>query len=405
MTGRRRHGWHGFAVPLTIVLAAMLAACGGAQQPSTGTPDREAAAGRVLAGVQRKAAEKQQPVVAISHADWCAPCNDLEMHVLATAQGQELLRDTIPLSIDFDNDIGAAVSARLHVLGLPTTIVLRVEGDRLVEYGRIEGYEDAATWRQSVQVLLERKTPLTVGCHNADDRSLSPTGSAATLLPDAECTAARLQTADGADAAEKLRSLFADRRFATTGADWTEDQRARLADVLTLLGRYDARVARRPALCADDFGRLLAWPGIPQNRKPGAVFWQARCLVRADRRQEALGVLDAWLTERRDDPAAERLVADLLVNERFEAQRARRLLNQVVARTPEDDEAWFLLSELDVQEGNPQAALAHLLKAGQLKPRSALYIRRLRRLHTPSATPEPVAPADKSAPAATEGAK
>ncbi len=374
-------------------LSACLCACGAATPSVRAQPSEAEAATRALANLRRRAAESNQPVVAIVHARWCGPCNELETRVLDTPEGKQLMQHTIVLPIDFEDAVGGAVSARLRVIGLPTTLVLRVEGDRLREYGRVEGFETAPEYRLALQTALERTAPAKAGCDNADDRALAPLADARTLLPDLDCSATRLQSEEPGDAADKIRTLLTDPAFAKTGTGWSEDERGRLADFITILGRYDSRVARQSDLCADDFARLAAWPGLPEKRKPGAVFWHARCLNKAGRSAEALNVLTNWLSGRADDPAAKELVADLLVHEHLELARARQLLLEVVKVKPENDWAWYLLGEVATQQGDTRAAIEHLRKADLLKPGVALYVRHLAQLRSPTSSPERVVPA------------
>jgi thioredoxin-like negative regulator of GroEL len=373
-----------------LALAGLLTGCGAATTAGQDTPGHDEAAGQVLAGVQRRAAGEHKPVVAVIHADWCGPCSELDARVLDTPQGKQLLQGAIVLPVDFEEGIGGAVSARLRVLGLPTTVVLRAEGDRLREYGRIEGFETAPEYAQALQTLLERTTPVATGCSNADERPLRADQPMSTLLPDVECTAARLQSEEPGDAADKLRGLLGDPGFNGMGKDWPDDGRERLADAVTLLGRFDSRVARLPQRCAEDFARLAAWPALPEKRKSGAHFWHARCLVKAGRAVEAEAVLQNWLSTHADDPAAKELVADLLVHERLEPGQARQLLGEVLKARPEDDWAWYLLGELDTQAGDKPAAIEHLRMADAIKPGVALYVRHLARLRTPTPTPERV---------------
>lgn len=375
---------------VALALVGLLTGCGAATTTGSAAQGQDQAAAQVLAGVQRRAAGEHKPVVAVIHADWCGPCNELDARVLDTPPGQQILQNAIVLPVDFEDGIGGAVSAHLRVLGLPTTVVLRPEGDHLREYGRIEGFETAPEYMQALQTLLERTTPLPTGCSNADDRPLRADVLAGTLLPDVECTAARLQSDEPGDAAEKLRGLLADPGFSTMGKDWPDDFRQRLADAMTVLGRYDSRVARQPQRCAEDFARLAAWPSLPEKRKAGAHFWHARCLVKAGRGVEAEAVLQNWLSTHADDAEAKELVADLLVHEKLEPGQARRLLAEVLKAKPEDDWAWYLLGELDTQAGDTTAAIEHLRKADTLKPGVALYMRHLARLRSPSPTPQRV---------------
>ena len=373
---RAPHQLRYLSLVFAVVLQPMLG-CGAAQTQQ----DRQAAT--ALAAVQQRAVAKQQPVVVLAHADWCAPCNELALRVLDTHDGQALLANTVFLPVNFDDPLGAAVAARLRVLGLPTTLVLRDHEGTLVEFGRIDGYENPADFKQMLLAALERKTPPQQGCHNTDDRPLLASGAEAVVVADAECTAAQLTTVDAGDAADKLRAFLDNPGFGTLGQTWTADSKKRLVEALTLLGRYDARVGRDQARCAADFARLQGWAQTSQAQRGNLVFWEARCLARAGNAPAALQALDRWLSPHQDDAAAQVLVADLLVHERLEPAKAQALLQQATKANPEDHWAFYLTGELAVQRGDGVSAQKAYQRALAIKPGTAIYIKHLQRLNGP----------------------
>ncbi len=348
--------------------------------PSQRLADWEAAEAR-LEAVCTAARRTHSPVVAIVHAEWCEPCNELQLHVLDTKEGKALLSKAGVLSIDFDTREGGALASRLRVLGLPTTLVLVPGAFGLVEVGRIEGFEAATEYQARLKEALARTEPPPPRCEELEQLpGLDPPEA---LLDALECAATWLTT--DPSLAYNLLVDFSRRDWPAAALAWPEPQRARLFDVLRLLGRYQARVEVSLGGCAETFGALARWPGTPKDRRSGAIYWQAACLVRNDQTREATQVLDGWLQQEHDSPQAKELVADLFVHEHIAAERAQHLLQEVLAATPKNDWPHYLLAELAAAHGDKASAAAHLKAALELRPGVALYLNHLNRLDAPPA--------------------
>jgi thiol:disulfide interchange protein DsbD len=70
-------------------------------------------------------------------AEWCAPCKIIESKTLPDSRVQEALEGFVFVRVDADADQGAG--ARFGVFGMPTLLVLGVDGDELFRHvGPIE---------------------------------------------------------------------------------------------------------------------------------------------------------------------------------------------------------------------------------------------------------------------------
>ncbi len=381
--------FRGIAAVTAVLAVGALSACGGAQ---VSTPESVAvtetraqaaspeAAEHVLNQARLEAVAKHGAVLVVLHADWCQPCNELQFRFLETHDGKAVTAKNVLVSLDFDEPLGGAVASRLHVLGLPTTLVLRPEGNGLREFGRVEGFDLPETYRAALTQALGRTNPAPVGCANADDRPLDASRPAPLLAADLECLAMQLTTDRAEPAAVQLHKFLDDPDQLKGVAQWPEDVRARLLEVVQSLGRFDARVAQDQKRAAALFGSFVAWSGTPAGAVSGLVFWQARSLAKAGDAAGAERVLDAYLARENGSASARLLAADLMVHERVAPERAKRLLADLLAADPGDHWAHYLAGDLATQLGDRENARKHFATANQLKPGVALYIRHYMRL-------------------------
>ena len=354
----------------------------GAQHVATPAERAAAAAtaGTLLDRARQQALARKAAVIVVLHADWCQPCNELAFRFLETREGKALTDKQVTLAFDFDEPIGSAVASELRVLGLPTTLILRPQADRLVEYARIEGFDQPDEYQMALNQALIRTQPSPSGCENADDRPLDATRPAALVVADAECLGMQLATVHGARAAERLQAFFTDPGQLRLAEPWPLELRIRLGAVGQALGRWQSRVAQDQLAGARLFGALAAWPGAPPNSLPALVFWHARCLAKAGDSRGAEAVLDAWLAQRQQATAARLLAAEVLVLEHIRPERAQQLITEVLRADPNDHWAQYLAGDLAMARGDRDAARRHLQAANRLKPGVALYMRHYMRL-------------------------
>lgn len=373
-----------------LVLTVGAVACGGAAQveEARAEVDPKAKGLQLLADAAARARAANRSLVVVAHAEWCEPCNELQHRVLDAAgpggdePGHELLL------LDFDDPVQGAACAQLRVLGLPTTVVLvptagPVQGGLpLVEVARIEGFETAEEYRTALAAGVQRSTAPGPACDAGagNPQFLDKSLGVELLLPRVVCTAEGLRGADATAMAARLELLLQDVEFRIAAQGWTEPERARLAGAFRLLGRYASRVTREPSRCTGVFQTLADWPGLPEKSKPGAVFWQAKCLVHEGEPEAALRVLEAHVAAEKSSPDAQEIAAELLVREKRYPERASQLLQNLVSADPTRHWAWYLRGELALHLGDAAAARRHWTEADRLSPGKPLYIRHLAKL-------------------------
>jgi thioredoxin-like negative regulator of GroEL len=375
----------GIGAGLTGVLIGLVA-CGGAQVPASQVDPAVAAkqhavdAEHVLDQARLQAIAKHSAVIAVLQADWCQPCNELQFRVLETHEGKAIVDKHVMLQLDFDDPLGGAVASKLHVLGLPTTVVLRPDGGQLREFARIEGFDQPDAYRIALNQALARANPAPIGCVNAEGRLLNVSRPAPLLLADLDCVSMQLATDQGAAASAQLHALLDDPVQRAAMTQWPEDAREKLLAVVQALGRFDSRVAQKPLVAAALFGVFADWQGTPAPAVSSLVFWHARCLAKAGDMAGAERVLDAYIAKEQGSASARLLAADLMVHEHVAPERAKRLLADLLNADPGDHWAHYLAGELAAQMGDRDGARKHLATANHLKPGVALYMRHFLRL-------------------------
>lgn len=316
-------------------------------------------------------------LVVVAGAEWCGPCNELEARFLQVDRGRQQLGAHRVLHVDADEAQGHAIASELHVLGYPTTLVLRAGPTGAYEVGRIEGFEQVEDFAPALAGLLKRTEPAAAACLPLAATPVDLSSGATTVLAPLACLAAALRTPAASEAAARLQAFFATAPWRTAAATWLPPQQAELLDHLRLLGRHMTRVAGQHEVCAQLFDTLRQWPGTPARSQPGALYWQVRCLLRARSQSAARAALETYAKQAPDPVAAAELIADLLAHERADPAWgpawAVQLVEKVLAAKPQDDWAWYLKGRLAFQAGDRATALTAISKAVELKPSVALY--------------------------------
>ena len=97
-----------------------------------------------------KARSEEKVVLVTFYADWCIWCKRLEDTTLADSSVASFVTaKTVPVRLDVDGD-GRELSNKYRVDGLPTILVLSVDGEEL---GRIPGYLPPASFLERIRPL------------------------------------------------------------------------------------------------------------------------------------------------------------------------------------------------------------------------------------------------------------
>ena len=100
-----------------------------------------------------RARNEGKPVLVNFYADWCVWCKRLESTTLRDAKVATVLQDkVVPLSLDVEGE-GKELSNQYRVDGLPTIVVLDVDGR---EIGRIPGYMPPDSFLARVESFLQQ---------------------------------------------------------------------------------------------------------------------------------------------------------------------------------------------------------------------------------------------------------
>jgi thioredoxin-like negative regulator of GroEL len=73
-------------------------------------------------------------------AVWCGPCKQLKKR-LEEPETQNMMPNLAIGYMDVDEESNEKIVKRYKVLSLPTQIFIKLEGNRVVEAGRVEGYD------------------------------------------------------------------------------------------------------------------------------------------------------------------------------------------------------------------------------------------------------------------------
>ena len=96
-------------------------------------------------------------VVVKFDASWCTTCQELKKQVFQSDAGEKAFEGMIPVVVDFDIPENRALIERYVILGLPTVIVLNLDGKQL---GRIAGFENPAAWLSEFKEARKGSDPI-----------------------------------------------------------------------------------------------------------------------------------------------------------------------------------------------------------------------------------------------------
>lgn len=112
-----------------------------------------------LAVVQARARQAGKALVLEFGAAWCAPCTEFERQVLPTQTVQRQLARVVFVHYDADEPTGRSTVRSLGVVGYPTFIALRQDGE---EIARLHGFQNAQVFASWVSEVAPDSEPTDV---------------------------------------------------------------------------------------------------------------------------------------------------------------------------------------------------------------------------------------------------
>jgi thiol:disulfide interchange protein DsbD len=106
----------------------------------------------------RKGMETGKPILIDFYADWCPPCIELDKRTFSQAEVRQKGEEFIMLKVDcsFDDENCQKATGQYHVVGWPTVLFLRPNGERISELQWVGGFADAPTMLSLMEQALAK---------------------------------------------------------------------------------------------------------------------------------------------------------------------------------------------------------------------------------------------------------
>ena len=165
-----------FLLACSLALLA-LAAC--SRQPSTPAPDQQAAASAAAPSSSAEAASHlppgidwfqgdvdaafaaaraaNKPLFLFWGAEWCPPCAQIKSTIFSTREFQERSRLFVPVYLDGDTPSAQRLGERFGVVGYPTMILFRADGQEIT---RLPGGVDIERYATILDTALASSRPM-----------------------------------------------------------------------------------------------------------------------------------------------------------------------------------------------------------------------------------------------------
>lgn len=298
----------------------------------------------------RRAAQTRRAVIVQVYAHWCTPCNALTNEVLETDEARTMLGQALGVRVDFDTPAGQRVTKRFNVLNLPTTLVLRHNGE---EIGRVEGYGGRKEFLDAVRDALAGK----LGLETLAEKLKREPRNIELQLTVAQALLVRGRESE---AYARLKPYLS-----------RSDKHG--ADAMRIWGRYLLRAKKRYVEASAHFVRAA---GIFTGSKTSHEFlyWAAKAYHERKMKDRALEIFRIWVAAEPRSPIPRLYQVDFLVQFNYPLDQCRAALKSALQLTPR--EAWlhYLAAKIEARAKNRNAALEEIRKALTLSPKKAIYL-------------------------------
>jgi thiol-disulfide isomerase/thioredoxin len=343
--------------------------------PRLATASQVAFGHGTLDGALHQAAAQDKLVLVDVYATWCGPCQKLDEESFVHADVvAETDQHFVALKVDGERGEGPDIMHRYHVVGFPTLLVLRPDGNEVDRvFGFVEGPELAATLRgyREGQGTLAQKMEQLRG--HPDDMALA-----------AEVASRAIVRGDWATARPLVdRVVRSDR----------DNAQGRASSVLFQVARYHYLRGNE-----DWAGALRAFEHLrsiyPQSEEAqGGAFAidVAKALHRMGRDAQGLAALEHYLGHGAGDSERYNTVGFFMFRERWLLPRAEGFCRRGLAVNPADDSLWDTFAEVLGARQKYDEAIAAEERAHQITPSSPYYtaqIDRFRQMRDAPAAPQ-----------------
>ncbi len=295
-----------------------------------------------------KEAAGKKPVLALVHAHWCGPCNELGNELLDTPAGAKLLRRAIGVRVDFDTAAGRAATEKYGVINLPTLLVLDKKG---AEIGRVEGYEGRDEYLLAVENARRGKA----GVEALRKESEANPGDLVSLVAYAQARLVR-------GGAEEAKPLL-DKAMAAGGTIG--------ANAARIWGRWLLRVKRDgPAATEHFLTYMRKYKG--DKVADGFLYWAARGYQLQGKNGAAIKLFDDWIGR---DPRSYRAAiykSDFMAHNKYDPRETEVVVRFAIGLDDSKPGAHYLLAEVLLRKGDKKGAEAAIRQAIAMKPK-AIY--------------------------------
>lgn len=294
-------------------------------------------------------------------AYWCPPCHQLDEEVFVVpAVGQRLAEGYVALHVDAEKGEGPELVERYRVQAYPTVLVLEATG---IEKGRVVDFLPA-------EALLEALERIASGGNVLAELEDAVENDPDDLTKRYALGHAQLLAADAAAGRPTLDAVLVGDPLNELGLASKSLYDIALFSTYKLEGEPEAAISEFRAL-------QRRFPESKEAVRAHRYIGRIQCgLGRTD---EAIASLEAMVATQPDDPGLASSFGWFSFREKCGPEQGLAAVRKGIGIAPEDADLRYVAAELLLALGHRDEALASILEASALEPKSAFYRRQVKR--------------------------